>query len=136
MKTLWGKLPGAIRWLLVTITVLTIAATGAFAYTALTATVDVTITESLSWVGDSTATAALMPQEEVVESFTIANASSIGITIDVIATVDPDPGNDVTVDVPNSVTIPGSGSQSFDITISASKSVPPVVFTITLGVDR
>jgi hypothetical protein len=136
MKRVWGRLPGFVRWTLVTVTILAIAASGAAAYTALTMTGEVSITESLSWVGDPSFTVQLYPQEETVQSATIANASATGITIDVLSTVDPDPGNDVTVDLPNSVTIPGSSSTSFDITISASKSVPPVSFTITLNVDR
>jgi len=136
MKRRWRLLPSVIRWLLVTVILLTMVAGGAYAYTALTATVEVTVIECLTWVGDSSFTVQMYPQEEVAQQFTLANASSLDMQVDILSTVTPDPGSDITVTVPKSVTIPASGQQTFDITVSASKQAPPVAFTVSLSVDR
>lgn len=128
---------GTIRWVLVTILILAIIGGGVYAYVALTATGDVTVVEALSWVGSNTFSVNLYPQESVIESLTLANASSVDLTVDFISVVTPDPGpKGLTVSVPNNLNVPATGQASFDITITAGKSAEPQAYTVEIQVDR
>ena len=136
MKQIWRRLPGVIRWLLVTLMIMAIVAGGASAHVALTSVTDVTVSECLSWVGESTFSITLYPQEEATLDLTIANASSLDMTVDILSLITPDPGGKVTVSAPNNLLVPANGQQVFTVTVSASKKVVPGTYTITLQIDR
>ena len=110
---------------------------GALAYVALTSTGEITIDECLSFVGDNTFSVSLYPQDSEVVQLTVANASGNDIEIDLLSTIDPDPGaKGLTVDIPTKVTIPATGQGTIDITITAGKSVLPETYVVTIEVDR
>ena len=137
MKKRWRILPEFIRWLLVTLIILVIIGGFVAAFTALTGTGDITVEENLSFVGPSTFTVSLYPQESEVAQLTVANASSIDMDIDLASTVIPDPGTQgLTVDLPNNVTVPGSGQVVIDITITAGKSAEPQVYSVSIEIIR
>ena len=136
MKKIWRKLPSLVRWALVTIMILALTGGAVYAYVALTATGDVTVEECLSWVGDNTFSVTLYPQESQIEALTLANASSQDMEVDFLSTIIPDPGSGMTIDIPNKVTVPGDGQVSFDITISAGKSVAPNSYSVSIEVVR
>ena len=137
MKRLWRLLPGAIRWVLVTLLILLIVGGGVWAYVALTATGEITIEECLSFVGDSTFTISLYPQGSDVGQVTLANASPDAIEVDLLSEVTPDPGpKGLTVDIPAKITVPASGQIAVDITVTASKSVEPGIYTVSIEFDR
>ena len=137
LTTWWKGLSSVARWLLVTITIMAVAGGSVLAYTALTGTGNVTVIENLSWVGENTFAVNLYPQESVVESLTLANASSVEMDVDIVSTIDPDPGaKGMDIDVPAGVTVPANGSASFDITITAGKSAEPIVYTVTFNIER
>jgi len=72
-----------------------------------------------------------------MESLTLANASGVDMEVDIISLVDPDPGaKGMTIDIPAKITIPATGQQSFDVTITAGKSAEPITYTITFTIDR
>ena len=126
-----------IRWVLATIVILMVVAGSAYAYVALTGTGKVTVIENLSWVGDSSFTVSLYPQESVVESLTLANASEVEMDVDIISAIDPDPGaKGMAIDVPAGVTVPANGQAAFSVTITAGKSAEPIAYTITFEISR
>ena len=138
LTTWWKGLSSVARWLLVTITIMVVTGSVAYAaYRALTGTGEVTVIENLSWVGENTFAVNLYPQESVVESLTLANASGVEMDVDIVSTIDPDPGaKGMDIDVPAGVTIPASGQASFDVTITAGKSAEPITYTVTFYIER
>jgi len=137
LKTWWKGLPSIVRWLLVTLTIMAVTGGSVLAYQALTGTGEVTVIENLSWVGENSFAVNLYPQESTTESLTLANASSVEMDVDIISTIDPDPGaKGMSIDVPASVTVPANSQAPFNVTITAGKSAEPVVYTITFSVER
>jgi len=128
---------GAIRWLLITMLLLTLTAGGVWAYKALTATGDITITECLSFVGDSTFTVNLYPQESDTATITVANSSGFDMEVDLVSTVLPDPGTKgLTVDIPSKITVPAAGEVAVSISITAGKNVVPDSYTVSIDFER
>jgi len=137
IATWWKGLSSVVRWLLVTITIMALVGGSVLAYTALTGKGYVEVKENLTWVGDSEFTVDLFPQESVVATLAIANASSVAMEVDIVTTIDPDPGaKGMTIDIPNKITIPATGQQAFDVTITAGKSAEPTTYTITFEIAR
>jgi len=126
----------AIRWILVTVLILLLAGGGVWAYKALTSTGEVTIDECLSFVGSNTFSVSMYPQGIEVVNLTIANASPDDIAIDLISSIVPDPGPNMSITIPNKVTVPAVGQVVVDITISAGKSAAPQTYVISIEVDR
>jgi len=137
MKKRWKLLSPAVRWCLVTLLILILVGGSVWAYVALTATGDITVEECLSFVGPSTFTITLYPQGSDVGQVTVANASPDAIVVDLLSEVMPDPGpKGLTVDIPAKITVPGSGQIAVDITVTASKSVEPGLYTVSIEFDR
>ena len=136
MKKKW-KL-SVVRWCLVTMLILVVTGGSIYAiYTALTATVDITVEECLSFVGPSTFSVSLYPQGSETVQLTIANASPDSMDVDLLSTVTPDPGpKGMTVDIPSKITVPATGQTTIDITISAGKSAEPGSYTVTIEIVR
>jgi len=131
------KLSRVVRWLLTTTVAMMIVGGAAYAYVALTGTGEVTVVENLSWVGDNTFAVNVFPQESIVETLTIANASSVAMEVDIVTTIDPDPGaKGMTIDIPAKITIPAIGQQAFNVTITAGKSAEPITYTVTFEIAR
>ena len=126
-----------IRGILVTVLLLAMVAGGVLAYNALTGTGNVTVDEALSFVGPTSFDVNVYPQEEVTAQLTIANASSIAMDVDLLSEVIPDPGaKGMTVDIPNSITVPGEGQIVVDITITAGKNAEPGLYEVSIIFDR
>jgi len=137
LKKLWHLLPGALRWLLVTILIMGLAAGSVLAYKALTGTGTVTVVEALSWVGPNTFDVQLYPQESTTQTLTLANASSLDLDVDIDWKVKPDPlKKGLTVTIPTSITVPAYGQQSFNVQVVVSKSAEPGTYTITYDIVR
>jgi len=137
MKKLWKMIPHFARWSLVTLLILVLTGGAVLAYVALTATVEVTVEECLSFVGDNTFSVSLYPQESETVHLTIANASSLSMDVDLLSNVVPDPGaKGMTINIPNKVTVPATGQVTIDIEIIAGKSAEPVAYAVTLEIDR
>lgn len=116
---------------------LSVVGIGVSAYVALTATGEVTVEECLSFVGDSTFSVSLYPQESETVQLTIANASSLDMDVDLLSTVTPDPGaKGMTINVPNKVTVPATGQVTVDIVITAGKSAEPTTYTVSIEISR
>ena len=126
-----------LRSILIALIALAVVCVAAYAYIALTSEVRLSIDEPLSFVGSNNVDVNLYPQESVDATFTIANASSVDLDVDLTYTVTPDlGGKGITVDVPNSITAPASGQVDATVTISASKSAVPGSYTITVNFAR
>lgn len=126
-----------IRWLLVTILLLLMIGGGVLAYYALTGTGEVTVEEALSFVGPSSFSVSLYPQESAVESLIVANASSLNMDVDLLSTVTPDPGpKGLTIDIPKKITVPAIGQATVNITITAGKNAEPNTYTVSIIFDR
>ena len=137
LTTWWKGLPSVARWLLVTITLMAVTGGSVLAYRALEGQGEVTVIENLSWVGENTFAVNVYPQESVMETLTLANASSVEMEVDIVSTIDPDPGaKGMDIDIPAKVTIPAIGQQSFDVTITAGKSAEPITYTVTFYIER
>lgn len=137
MKRLWRTLPHAVRWLLVTLLILAMTVGGVVAYYALTGTGDITVEEALSFVGPTSFSVTLYPQESDTAQLTVANASSLDMDVDLLSTIDPDPGaKGMTVDIPNSITVPATGQVVVDITITAGKNAEPGTYIVSIIFDR
>lgn len=122
------------RVILGTLLILFLLTSGVYAYVALTGHVEVTVSEALSFVGDSDFSLQLYPQEQQTMQVTVANASSVDMEVDINYTVTP--SGHITVSVPNKITAPAHGQISFDIAVSASKSVAPGVYSIDYAIAR
>ena len=107
------------------------------AYIALTTTGEVVVKEALSFVGESTFSVSLYPQESTTATVTVANASSLPMEVNLLSSVNPDPGGKgLTVSIPNKITIPAVGQVGIVITVAASKSVTPGTYLVTIEIDR
>jgi len=104
------------------------------AYTIINITGEVQVSEAIT-VSPTSFAVGLYPAESVVEVLTISNAGSEAIEVNFVALVTP-PNPELSVSVPTKVTIPASGSELASITISASKSLEPGLFTVEVGVTR
>jgi len=137
MKRLWRGIPSIIRWLLVTMLLLIIVGGAAYAYKALTATVEVTVEECLSFIGPSDFQVSLYPGEIITVQVIIDNASSVDIEVDLVAFTDPDPGTKgLSINYPGKITVPALGLETVNIGISASKSAVPGTYTVSIDFDR
>ncbi len=137
MRRMWKKAPGLVRWLLVTLVILAVVGVGAWAYTALTGTGEVTVVEPLSFVGPSSFTVSLYPQETETATLTVANASSVALDVDLVSVVTPDPGpKGMTIDIPNSITVAAEGQIVVNIDISPGKSAEPGVYNVSIEFAR
>ena len=137
MKRIWRLLPSFVRWVIVTVVIVCLVSSGVLAYVALTATGDAEVLEPLSFVGSSTFSISLYPQQSEIVQLTIANASPVSILVDLLTLVEPDPGaKGMTFDIPNNITVPASGQIEIDITITAGKNAIPQLYTVTIEVDR
>ena len=128
MKRTWRRLPSAVRWLLVTIAIVAVTGSAAWAYSALTGQITGTIEEPLTWVGDSSHDfGTIYPTETVRCPLTVSNAAPNDIEFDVLYTILPvDLDAEVTVGIPRKLTAPAGSQVAFEVTITASKSAPPV----------
>ena len=107
------------------------------AYIALTGTGHVTVQEPLSFVGSSSFSVSLYPQQSVSAQLTVANASPVAMDVDLISSVTPEPGaKGLTIGIPNKITVPGNGQTIVTITITAGKSAEPNVYTVSIAFDR
>ena len=131
----WRKLPSFVRWSLVTMLILIMVGGGVWAYKALTAEVETTVDECLSFVGENFFEVSLYPGESDTVEITIANASSVSIDVSLISTITPT-GKGFSVSIPNKITAPALGQVSFDVGVSASKSVEPGIYYLTIDFDR
>ena len=124
-----------LRQVIIIILVVGLIAGGVRAYVALTGSGDITVTEPLSFVGNSTFSVNLL--ETTTAELTIANASSSDLSVDLTSVIVPDPGNKgLTVDIPNSITVPANGQAVIDITIMAGKSAVPDTYSVSIVIDR
>ena len=137
MKNWWRKLSPLIRWVLITLLIMILTTGGVYAYVALTATGEVTIEETLSFVGPNTFSVQLYPQQSISANITIANASPMSLDVDLISLVNPDPGTKgLIITIPSKITVPASGQAVVTIDISASKSVVPGIYNISIQIAR
>ena len=136
MRRFWTSLPNFVRWLLVTLLVIAIIGGAAYAYKILTITGEVEVKEAISVVGDTTFSFSLYPQESASKQFTLANASSISLDVGLSYTCTPDPGNNISVTLPNKVTVLATGQANFTVTCTASKSAEPTSYSISINVER
>ena len=129
------QISGIIRWLLVTLLILLGVGGAVWAYTALTSTGEITVEECLSFVGPSTFSVSLYPQESETVQLTVANASSQAIGVDLLSTVTPDPGaKGLTVGIPNKITAPAIGQVVVVAAITAMMVAPEGVTIMALEV--
>lgn len=125
-----------LRWLIVTIVMCVIAAGAVYAYTALTAKVDTTLKEPLSWVGENSFTDNMYPKQTITHTVTIHNACA-DQSYDLDLTIEVTPINKgVTATCLNKVTVPANGDVAFDIAVTATQSVEPGVYHTEVTVDR
>ena len=134
MKRKWKLIPSAIRWLLVTLVILTMTAGSVLAYRALTAEVEVAIEECLDFVGASTFNILLYPGETDTVQITVSNLSSVDIEVDLTPTIEGASG--LTVDIPRKIIVPAIGEIIIDIDMVASKSAEPGAYFITIDFER
>lgn len=128
---------GILRTTTVIIISIILLCGGVYAYTALTSTGTVTVKEPLSFVGSSTFTIDIWPQQTLSAQITVANASPTDLSVSLSSVIVPDPGQKgLTVTIPNSVSVPGNGQVPIDIQVVASKSASPGAYTITMTIDR
>jgi len=135
MRKLWKSIPSVIRWSLVTMLILTMVGGAAYAYVALTAKVEVTIEECLSFVGSNSFEVGIYPGEATTVQVTIANASSADMEVELDKEITPEPDG-LTVSMPKKVTIPGQGQETVNVNILVSKSAVPDTYTVSIDFNR
>ena len=114
-----------------------VTAVGVWAYTALTGIIQLEVRENLSFVGDSEFQLEGYPGQTLYQEVTIANASPDDMNIDVGYVVMPQPpGNDLNVNTPKNVTVPGEGEATFEVTITISNSAAPAFYEIYYEIIR
>lgn len=121
---------------ILSILLLLVLVTGiAYAYVALTGTIDVTIEENLSFVGDSSFSFTAYPAESTTQTITIANASSNPMEVDITYSILP-VTSELSVTMPNKITVPGVGEVDIDLVVSSSKSIAPSSYIVTYEIVR
>lgn len=128
MKKIW-------RILLITIIPILLVGGGAAAYLALTADIDVTTKEALSWVSGNEFQLSLMPGETAEIVLEIHNASTASLPVTLTKTVSP-PLAGLTVVCPDSFTAPANDNIKFNIVIIALPNVEVGTTTILIEFDR
>ena len=104
------------------------------AYTIITITGQVTVQEAIT-VSPATFSANIYPGETFSQTLTLNNASNVNIDVSFISSITP-VTTEVTLSAPNKITVPSLGSTLTNITITASKSAPPAIYTISLALTR
>lgn len=104
------------------------------AYTILTMTGQVTVQESIT-VAPTTFTASMYPGESYSQSLTLSNASSVAVEVAFTSSVSP-VTPEVTLTVPNKVTVPATGSITAQVSVVASKSAAPGAYVVSIGLTR
>lgn len=113
-----------------------VVSVGVWAYTALTGIIQLEVKENLSFVGESEFGLEGYPGQTLYQAITVANASPDDMNIDVGYVVMPDPGNDLNVNTPKNVTVPGEGEATFEVTITISNSAVPAFYEINYEIIR
>ena len=131
----WKLLPPIIRWGLVTLLILMMTVGVVLAYKALTAEVEVTLEECLSFVGDSSFQVLLYPGETETVQVIISNQSSVPIEVDLDSTITGGDGG-LTVDIPKKITVASKDETIININILASQSAVPGTYLITIDFER
>ena len=131
----WKLLPPIIRWGLVTLLILMMTVGVVLAYKALTAEVEVTLEECLSFVGDSSFQVLLYPGETETVQVIISNQASVSIEVDLDSTITGGDGG-LTVDIPKKITVASKDETIININILASKSAVPGTYLITIDFER
>ena len=131
----WKLLPPIIRWGLVTLLILMMTVGVVLAYKALTAEVEVTLEECLSFVGDSSFQVLLYPGETETIQVIISNQSSVPIEVDLESRITGGHGG-LTVDIPKKITVASKDETIININILASQSAVPGTYLITIDFER
>ena len=137
MRKLWRRMPGSIRWFLVTLVTLAIVAGAAYTFQVLTITGEVTVVESINIVEPRTFSVTLKPNESDVRTFTVTNSSSARVEVTLKVTVSPSGQGVVTETSPDdNLTVLGNGNAQFTLTTEAENDVVPQTYTVTVGIHR
>ena len=136
MRMLWRRMPGFIRWSLVTMVILVIVGAGVYAFQVLTITGEVAVVESIDIVEPKTFSVTLKPNESDVRTFTVTNTSSAAVEVSFVVAISPS-GQGLTAETsPDDLTVPGNGNAQFTLTTEAENDVVPQIYTVTVGIDR
>lgn len=105
------------------------------AYLALTATVDVSVDESLSWVTPNTYSVNLFPGESQTLNLIIHNESSADLTVTLKDKVTPKiKGLEITL--PDTLNALAVANTAFDVVIVATAGVEPGTTQLTIDFER
>jgi hypothetical protein len=104
------------------------------AYLIVTLTGQVTVKESIT-VTPTTFTASMYPGESSVQSLALSNASSVATDVSFTSSISP-VTSEVTLNAPNKVTVPATGSAMAQVSVVASKSAAPGTYTVSIGLTR
>lgn len=128
MKRIW-------RILIAVLLPVLIIGGAAAAYLALTAQIDVTTKEALSWVSENTFTFELYPGESATAELIVHNSSSADLEVALKTTITPKIKN-LTVNVPDAITATALSDTTAIVEVIAEPDVELGTTVITVNFDR
>lgn len=106
------------------------------AYLILSSTIATTVEEAIS-VSPTSVEVKLHPKESEDVTFTLTNVGSVEIEVDFAVTVTgPEPSGITVAPSSGVVNVPGDGTATQTITVTAGKSVKPGEYTVTISWNR
>jgi uncharacterized membrane protein len=129
------RLPKIFKVLIFVFLALTLL-TGA-GYLLFTITAKVLVLEAITLEGNLELKLTLYPNESWVENYTLKNAGSQDIKVDIGVSISPDQqGLEAEIEPQGPITVPGNGQTSFTLTIKAEHDVVPGEYTVKVTFSR
>ena len=123
-------------WIISAVIAAALTSGGTYAYNAATVSGQVNVEEPVAIVGGSTFTFDLYPGEFDTLDLDIANSSSSQMTVYPTAIITPDPGQDVCVELPQSITLDANQTVSISADVFATLSAAPGSYSVELILQR
>lgn len=129
----FSKVP---TWLISAALAAALTSGGTYAYNAATVSGQVNINEPVSIVGGSTFTFDLYPGEFDSLDLSISNGGGSEMTVYPMAVITPDPGQEVCVELPQSLTVGAGQTVSISADVFATVSAAPGTYSVEIILQR
>ena len=123
-------------WIIAAVIASVLTTGGSYAYNAATVSGEVNIQEPVSIVGGGTFTFDLYPGQFDVLELEVQNNAPTAMTVMPVAVITPDPGQEVCVELPQSLTLDAGQTVDISADIFATVSAAPGTYTVEITIQR